>query len=204
MIMYTVKFGDYNSLMGNIIMDEQTTLELLLEDEFGEKIPEEFLNITPDEWAKYSFEKNLPYVVTYYKNNKAFATVSNHRNSVGLSYYEEKENGLNIYMSISFMKGYIDNSSKNNGFIPYDKKVFFTELSIYGELGKTLLFYSEKKKNNVLLQEFREENGTVEYIEQFGTADLSKHWFDAPKDYLDFERYLDYQKLFEESPYMSK
>lgn len=35
--MYTIKFADYNSVMGNIIMDEQTTLEFLLEDEFGEK-----------------------------------------------------------------------------------------------------------------------------------------------------------------------
>ena len=202
--MYTIKFADYNSVMGNIIMDEQTTLELLLEDEFGEKIPKKFENITPDEWAKYSFEKNLPYVVTYYKNDKPFATVSNHRISVGLSYYEEKENGLNIYMSINFMKGYIDNTSKNNGLVPYDKKVFLSEISICGEFGKTLLFYSQKKKNNVLLQEFREENDKVEYIEQWGTADLSKHRFDAPKHCLDFERFLDYQKLFEELPHLNK
>jgi len=50
------------------------------------------------------------------------------------------------------------------------------------------------------LKEFVKENDKTVLIEQFGTADLSKHWFDAPKDYLDYEALLDYQNLFNELP----
>jgi hypothetical protein len=81
-----------------------------------------------------------------------------------------------------------------------NNKIFLKQISWYGDLGKTLLFYSNKKKDNVFLKEFVKENEKTVLIEQFGTADLSKHWFDTPKDYLDYEVLLDYENLFNQLP----
>ncbi|MBP2617549.1 hypothetical protein [Chryseobacterium jejuense] len=195
-MIYTAKFADYNATMGEIIMSEETTLEVLLSNEFGLKIPEQFSNISPEDWAKYAFENNLEYVITFYKDQKPYATVSNTTLSISIKYYEEKEDGLKIYLNINFMKGHID-----NGFVLYDNnKIFLSQIDRIGGLGQTILFYSQKKKNNVFSEEFTETNGNVELVEQFGTADLSKHWFDTPKHYLDYEALLDYQNLFNELP----
>ncbi|MBD8082518.1 hypothetical protein [Chryseobacterium caseinilyticum] len=79
-------------------------------------------------------------------------------------------------------------------------KVFFKQITWYSELAKTILFYSNKKKNNVFLEEWTLDDGKKMLIEQYGNADLSKHWFDAPQNYLDYERFLDYQKMFDELP----
>ncbi|MEJ5048699.1 hypothetical protein WH221_02620 [Chryseobacterium culicis] len=199
--MYTTKFADYNATMGEIIMSEETTLEVLLSNEFGLKVPTQFSNISPEDWAKYAFENNLEYVITFYKDQKPYATVSNTTLSISIKYYEEKENGLKVYLSTNFMKGYIDTGSKDNGFVPYDNnKIFLSQIDRIGGLGQTILFYSQKKKNNVFSEEFTETNGNVELVEQFGTADLSKHWFDTPKNYLDYEALLDYQNLFNQLP----
>lgn len=195
-MIYTIKFADYNTAMGEIIMSEETTLEVLLSNEFGLNIPEQFSNISPEDWAKYAFENNLEYVITFYKNQKPYATVSNTTLSISIKYYEEKEDGLKVYLSTNFMKGHID-----DGFVPYDNnKIFLSQIDRIGGLGQTILFYSQKKKNNVFSEEFTETNGNVELVEQFGTADLSKHWFDIPKDFLDYEALLDYQNLFNELP----
>lgn len=199
--MYTTKFADYNTAMGEIIMSEETTLEVLLSNEFGLNIPPQFSNISPEDWAKYAFENNLEYVITFYKDQKPYATVSNTTLSISIKYYEEKEHGLKVYLSTNFMKGYIDTGSKDNGFITYENnKIFLSQIDRIGGLGQTILFYSQKKKNNVFSEEFTETNGNVELVEQFGTADLSKHWFETPKDYLDYEALLDYQNLFNELP----
>ncbi|MEK6511152.1 hypothetical protein [Myroides odoratimimus] len=80
----------------------------------------------------------------------------------------------------------------------YDKdKVFLSQILWYGNLEKTLLFYSHKQKDNVFLCEWVIEEGKSVNIEQYGTGDLSQHWFRAPEYCLDFEHLLDYQKLFE-------
>lgn len=193
--MYTKKYAEYNSLLGRI-MDEKDTLKLLISDEFGKNIPEKILNITPSQWAEYSFENNLPYIITYYKNDRPFVTVSITATSIGLSYFEEKNDKLHIIMGVYFMKGYFEKE-----YIPYNNnKVFLNQISKYGDLASTILFYSHKKKNNVFLEEFKEENGETLLVEQFGTTDLSKHWFDAPQNYIDYERFLDYQKMFDELP----
>jgi len=199
--MYKIQFGDFNSLMGNIIMDEETTLEVLLSNEFGENVPKEFQSITPEEWAKYAFDNNKEYVVTYYKEDKPYITVYNTLLSIRLTYYEDRGGELYRYLSIWFNKGYIDNKLKGEPFIPYDKgKIFLGQIDNKSDFSSMLIFYSQKKKNNVFLEEFLEEDGQTKLIEQYGTADLSKNWFDAPMHYLDYEYLLDYKKLFEDLP----
>ncbi len=199
--MYTTKFSEFNALMGNIIMSEEDTLFDILSDEFGQKIPKEFQNITPQSWAKYAFENNKQYFITYYNEDKPIVIVNHTLMYICLSYYEDKHGELSPFMNICFMKGYIDNSSKKSPFVPYPQgKLFLSQIDRIGGLGSTLLFYSQKKKNNVFHEEFIKENGKVELVEQYGTADLSKHWFNAPKHYLDYEYLLDYKQLFKELP----
>jgi len=198
--MYTTKFGDFNSLKGNIIMDEETTLKVLLSNEFDQNVPKEFQNITPDKWARYAFENNKEYIVTYYKAGNPYVTVSNTMVSIRFSYYEYRDRVLKEYMHIWFKKGYIDKTLKNAPFLPFnDGKIFLGQIK-NKSLSSTLIFYPQKKENNVFLEEFIEEDGKTQFIEQYGTADLSKNWFDAPKHYLDYEYLLDYQKLFEYRP----
>ena len=198
--MYTTKLAQFNALMGNIIMTEEDTLYVMLSDEFGQKIPKKFQNSTPESWAKYAFENNKEYFITYYKGDKPRVIVHHTLMLIGLSYYDDKHGELSCFMNIWFKKGYIDNSSKKSKFVSYPQgKIFLGQIDRIGNLGSTLLFYSEKKKNNVFLEEFTEEDGKVELIKQYGTGDLSKHWFDAPKHYLDYEYLLDYEKLFKES-----
>lgn len=45
------------------------------------------------------------------------------------------------------------------------------------------------------MEEWIEEDGKPTLIELWGTADLSKHWIQAPKHYLDFEYLLDYKNI---------
>lgn len=198
--MYTTKFANFNHLMGDIIMTEEDTLEVLLSDEFDDRTPKKFRNISPDEWARYAFENNKEYYVTYYKDDKPFVTVHHTMLSITLSYYHYSGR-LSRYMHIYFGKGYIDNTEKKAPWVPYGNgKLFFKQVDMIGELGSMLLFNSQKKTNNVLWEEFVEEDGKVELVEQWGTADLSRHWFDAPKHYMGYEYLLDYQKLFELLP----
>lgn len=199
--MYTTKFGDFNSQKGNVIMDEETTLRVLLSNEFGQNVPKEFQNITSDQWAQYAFKNNKEYIVTYYKDDKPYVTVTHTLLSIGLSYYIDKEGELFNFLNIWFNRGYLDYKSKDEPFVPYNKgKIFLGQITEKSDLVKKLIFYSEKKKNNVFLEEVIEENRKTVWVEQYGTADLSKNWFDAPKHYLDYEYLFDYQKLFENLP----
>ena len=84
-----------------------------------------------------------------------------------------------------------------------------------GSVGKCLFYHSleaslwdnsvknlqKSKKDNTFLEEWIEEDGKPVLVEQWGTADLSKHWFEAPKHFLDFERFLDYKNLLEPEYY---
>ena len=195
--MYTIKFADFNSLMNSTIMSEEDTLEVLLDDEFNGKIPKKFKNITPEEWAKYAFENDKEYFVTYFKDDKPYLTVHHTLLSICLSYYDYKKGVLFRCMHIIFEKGYIDSSTREKDFVPFNNgSIFLGQIDLIGDLGSMLVFNSQKKKNNVLLEEFIEEDGETKLIQQTGTADLSKHWFTAPRHYLDFEYLFDYQNLF--------
>ncbi|NML69647.1 hypothetical protein HHL23_07545 [Chryseobacterium sp. RP-3-3] len=171
-------------------MDEQTTLEVHLSTEFSQNVPKDFLKYTPDEWANYAFENELEYTINYYKDEKPYCQVAIDSMTIKFNFYDN--NILKYNLMIVFSKGEI----VNGDFILFDNK----QISWYGDLGKTILFYSNKKKNNIFLKEFTKENEKIELIEQFGTADLSKHWFDSPKNYLDYEYLLDYQNLFNQLP----
>jgi hypothetical protein len=196
--MYTAKFERYNPRYEGLIMDEKTTLEVLLSNEFGLKVPEAFKNISPEEWAKYAFINGLEYNIVYYKDNKPYIALSNVRVHIHLSYYEDRGGVLNNYMGIWFKKGYIDKSTEDAGFIPYaNGKIFMGQINMYADLAKKLIFNSQKEKDNVFSEEWVEEDGKPRLIEQYGTADLSSHWFDAPEHFLDFEYLIDYQRLFD-------
>lgn len=173
-------------------------MKTLLSNEFGQKEPKGFQDITPDEWARYAFANNKEYIITYYKEEAPCITMSHTTLSIRLSYYENKEDKLFRYMNIIFNKGYIEYSSKNTPCISYDNgRIFLGQIDKIGNLGSTLVFYSHKKKNNVRLDEFIREDGVVKEVKQFGTADLNKLWFQAPKHYLEYEHLLDYKKQFE-------
>jgi hypothetical protein len=201
MEMYKIKFSKFNSVMGKIIMSETDTLYVLLTDEFGQKIPKEFQNISPENWAKYAFQNNKEYFITYYRNNKPFVIVDFGYTSIELAYYEERAGELFQYMRIWFGRGYIEKKTQKVEFVPFtNNKIFLCQVDIIGNLGKGLYFDSQKKKNNIRFEECVENDGKVEWIEQTGTADLSKNWFDAPKHYLDYEYLFEYQNLFNEIP----
>lgn len=197
--MYTRKFAKFNKVKGNIIMSEELTLKVNLDNAFEGKIPKEFNNITPEEWAKYAFKNNNYYVITYFKDGKAYVSVSNSFYGINYMYFTTKEGNLFNYLNIGYTKGYID--EKTDDFVwLIDDRIFLNEISLIGDIGKSLIFYPNREKDNVFLDEFIEEDGKTYNIEQYGTADLSKHWFDDPKDYLDYERLIDYQALFDSMP----
>lgn len=192
--MYKTEFSKYNGLMEKI-MDEQTTLEVHLSTEFSQNVPKKFLKYTPDEWARYAFENELEYSINFYKEEKPYCQVTIDSMSIILNFYDNnilKHNLMIVFSKGDIVKGDFKGYSNN--------KIFLKQISWYGDLGKTLLFYSNKKKDNVFLKEFVKENEKTVLIEQFGTADLSKHWFDTPKNYLDYEALLDYQNLFNQLP----
>jgi hypothetical protein len=187
--------------MGNIIMTEADTLDVLLTNEFGQRIPKEFKNISPEDWAKYAFENDKIYHITYYKNEKPFVIVTFSYISIWFSYYDERGGELFRYMTIWFDRGYIEKKSKKHIFIPFtDNKIFLSQIDKIDDLGSGLYFNSQKKKDNIRFEEWIENDGVVELVEQIGTADLSKNWFDAPKNYLDFDSLFDYENLFSEIP----
>jgi hypothetical protein len=199
--MYKKKFSKFNAVMGNIIMTETDTLYVLLTDEFGQRIPKKFQTITPEDWAKYAFDNNKSYYITYYRDEKPFVIVSFSLIAISLSYYEEKEGELFSYMTIWFDRGYLDKTSRKVKFIPFNNnRIFLSQIDKRADLGSGLYFDSQKEKDNVRFDEFVKNNGVTELIEQYGTADLSKNWLDEPKNYLDFEYLFDYEKLFDELP----
>lgn len=192
--MYKTEFTKFNGIM-NKIMDEQTTLEVHLSAEFSQNIPKEYLKYTPDEWAKYAFENDAEYSINYYKNNKPYCQVSIDDMSIIFDYYND--NNLKTILRLVFAKGEI---IKGEFELFTNNKVFLKQITWHSELAKSLLFYLSKNKDNVLLKEWIREDGKTFQTEQKGTADLSKNWFDTPKNYLDYERFLDYKELFSELP----
>ncbi|WP_461757357.1 hypothetical protein [Myroides sp. LJL116] len=194
--MYRSEFTKYNGIM-NKIMDEQDTLQVHLSSEFDDNIPKEFISYTPKQWAEYAFKNDKEYTVNYYKEGKPYCEVTFCKMYISFSYYD----------SLSYKTILMTVFSKYNHFEEkaYDKdKVFLSQVSWYGNLGKVLMFYSHKQKDNVYLDQWVIEDGKTVNIEQYGTADLSQHWFRSPQHYLDFDHLLEYQRLFENLPNVKK
>ncbi|WP_121965803.1 hypothetical protein [Myroides sp. N17-2] len=190
--MYRLEFTQYNGVMKKM-MDEQMTLEVHLSEEFDDNIPKEFLSFTPRQWAEYAFKNDKGYTVNCYKDDKPYCQITSCMMYIAFHYYDS--NSFKPGLKIVYFKVEDDMCQR------YSKgKVFLTQVTWYGKLAKTLMFYSSKKKDNVFLDEWVIEDGKTVNIEQYGTGDLSQHWFKEPEHCLDFEHLLDYQMIFEKFP----
>lgn len=133
--MYTYKFTDvYKDIeTGKMyLMSEQSFLEELLLDMFDldideiEKVPELFRKMSPEEWAKYAFENNKDYSITYFKNNEIYVIISYSQTHICLDFVEEKsDKSINDYLSIQVLKGSYKENNDKTIYIPFKENMIF-------------------------------------------------------------------------------
>ncbi len=199
---YITNFRRYHSLERGII-DEKETIEIL-RNVFYSKPSKAEKNAfeTPESWAKYAFENDDIYYVTFYKEDETpFVSLSYDDHSFDIRYLEKNEEGeLKVYLQTSFLRYQLERLV-DDIYDPFpNNQVFLSNITLYTDnrfekSKKTILFDLGEGLMNVEELIFSKKNETYNRIEKSAEVNLSHNYFNAPKHYLDYEHLFNYREI---------
>ena len=198
---YTIEFKRYDSEEG--LLSEQETIERIKKVHYSKPSKKEskaFENA--NSWAKYAFENNGIYCVTFYEDGEPIICIHSDDHSFQLKYLiEDEEGGIRVYLELTFLKFYLDKLF-DDIFEPYpNNKVFLNGITIYSRnrqetSKKTIIFDLQKGIMNSKEIIYSKTKDIYNRLESSSEVNLSHNYFDAPKNYLDYEHLFDYEKIF--------
>ena len=193
--MYTLKFLEYNDLMKEV-MSEEGTLDNILTLSLENKPTAEdkkHLNNAED-WAKYAFDNDKEYYVTFFKDGEPIACVNNYFRKISVTFLTYNNGELFVYLYMIYNK---EKGSYNKD---VDGKIFLRQFELYDEdadkrITNKVLFRDNGIMNVETITETKRPEFSMNYEEKETKVNLSHNWTRKPQNYKDYEYLLDYQNI---------
>ncbi len=197
------KFKRYNSASLGL-MDEEVTKNYIRDIYLNQKPSAEeskFLQDS-DEWAKYAFENESQYYVTFYKEEKPFVCLNFKKISINLIFLEYNEqNELVEHLRMVYDRYDIMHWIKTDEYKPHpNNKLFLKQVEVIYENSnqkKTYkaLFIQKKKLMKVSTTQIDKASKSYNNEEKETKVNLSNNFIEPPKHYLDYAHLFDYKEI---------
>jgi hypothetical protein len=199
--MNTIKFLEYNNLMKQV-MSEQDTLENIF-DLVVEKKPskeeKEALKST-ESWAKYAYDNNKEYHITFFKNEKIIAYINNSFFDITIDLFDFNQGVIFKYLSMTYYKYNMDivfKENRNEKF-PNDE-LFLGQINNYLEnentKTETKLVFRLNGNANIFINTFDKKISKINTEAKKTKVNITNNFIRCPKEYKDYEYLLDYKNI---------
>lgn len=202
--MITHKFREYNSILKDMLNEEDTIDNILVRYLDSKPSGEEKqLLKNPEEWAKYAFEKESQYYVTFYnEEGNPFVCVNYSLLDIDITFLEYNNKGELIkHLWMVYDRYNMQSYFKTDELKPHpDNKLFLKQVEVY---------YEDYKEKNTYKALFMQKDNLMKVSSIKMTKDpqgyskekketkvnLSYNFVEPPKHYLDYEHLFDYKEI---------
>ncbi|MEL0645705.1 hypothetical protein V6251_15030 [Olleya sp. Ti.3.14] len=198
------KFREYNWILKDMLTEEDT-IDNVLTRYLDSKPSREQKKIlkNPEEWAKYAFENESQYYVTFYnEENKPFVCVNFKKISINLTFLEHnKNNELVEHLRMVYDRYDIMHWLDKDEYKPHLKnKLFLKQIEVFHENEKEkntykALFIQKNKIMRVSTTKMNKDTKTYSNEKKETKVNLSHNFIEPPKHYLDYEHLFDYNEI---------
>jgi hypothetical protein len=193
--MYTLKFAQYNNTMKEVMSEEGTLdniLTIWLENKPTAEDKKHLKNA--EDWAKYAFDNDKNYYVTFFKGGEPIACVFNYFETISIDFLTYHNGELFIYLFMVYDKGK-DSHNKD-----VDGKIFLRQIELYDEdadkrITNKVLFRDNGIMNVETITKTKRPEFRMNYEEKETQVNLSHNWLRKPQNYTDYEYLFDYQNI---------
>ena len=202
--MSNYKFREYNSILKDMLNEEDTIDNILVRylDSKPSREEKELLTI-PEKWAKYAFENESQYYITFYnKESQPFVCVNFKKISIGLTFLEYNEqNELVEHLRMVYDRYDIMHWIKTDEYKPHpNNKLFLKQIEVHYENSKQkntyqALFIQKQKMMRVSTTQIDKASKSYNNEEKETKVNLSNNFIEPPKHYLDYAHLFDYKEI---------
>ena len=202
--MINYKFREYNSVLKSMLNEEDTIDNILVRylDSKPSQKEKKLLN-NPEEWAKYAFENESQYYVTFYnQDGEPFACVNYSLLDIDVSFLEKNNKGeLVKYLWLVFNRYDMQYYFKTDQLKPYpNNKLFLSQVESYSEDYKhkntyKALFKRNEKLIKVSSAHLTKDPKSYRNEKKEAKVNLSHNYLEPPRHYLDYEHLFDYNEI---------
>jgi hypothetical protein len=195
--MYEIKFSEYNQLTKEI-MCEESTLENIVDLSLdGKPSREQKKHLSNGEdWAKYAFENEYEYYITFYQNNSPFACVCHTDMHITIYYLDFYNDELINYLTLVYHRYDLLK------YMNEDKTEYFDNHNLF--LGEIISYsFDENKTNTKIVFSIKgfaivtiaktSADKDIQTAKQKVNVNIHNNFIRPPENYKDFEYLLDYE-----------
>lgn len=198
---YKIKFADYRPISKDIATEKET-LEYIIEIDLDNRpsVEDRKHLIDAESWAAYAYMNNKPYYLTFFKDEKAVASVSVDELSITVYYLDSQNDKYINYLRIIFFK-YDFNKYMDDILEEYpDGKMFLHQIDINTDtdlksFSKQMLFNHEKRLLTYNESVFSKTENIYSKQSKEAKVNTSSNFLRKPQSYKDYEYLLDYKNL---------